>query len=153
MPRNLAAVLSAGAMALAVAACGSSSSNSSSAAAANTSAGSSSAAATSSAATGGSNAGGSSHLSISANQGGALMFSTNTLTAKAGTVTITFTNDSPEGHNFTIDGPGDKKLAATPTFMGGAKTITVKLAAGKYMYECSVPGHAMGGMMGTLTVT
>jgi plastocyanin len=81
------------------------------------------------------------------------MFSATHLTARAGTVTVTFTNDAPEGHNFTLASAGGKKIAATPTFKGGSKTITVKLTPGKYMYMCTVPGHAQGGMMGTLTVT
>jgi plastocyanin len=152
MPKTLAALLSAGALALTVAACGGSSSNSSSstAAAAGSSSATSSATTSQTAAAG---AAGSSHLKISANPSGSLMFSTTHLSAKAGTVTITFTNKAPEGHNFTLATAAGKQLAATPTFDGGSKTVTVKLTAGKYMYMCTVPGHAQGGMMGTLTVT
>jgi plastocyanin len=81
------------------------------------------------------------------------MFSTNSLQAKAGKVTIAFTNKAPEGHNFTLANSAGKVLAATPTFSGGTKTITVSLTAGSYTYYCSVPGHRQAGMQGTLTVS
>ena len=93
-------------------------------------------------------------LTIAANPGGSLMFTKPTLTAKAGTVTIQFTNNSPLGHNFTLQkGTSGAVVGATPTFSGGTKTLTVKLTAGTYTYFCSVPGHRAAGMHGTLTVT
>jgi plastocyanin len=161
MPKHFAILLSAGALALGVAACGGSSSTSSSAAAAagasaatsSTPAATSSTSSSASAAASGSSGAGASHLNISANPKGALMFSAMHLAAKAGTVTITFTNKAPEGHNFTLMGPAGQKVGATPTFNGGSKTLSVKLKPGKYVYICSVPGHAQGGMKGTLTVT
>lgn len=91
-------------------------------------------------------------LSISAPKSGQLMFSTNKLSAKAGTVEITFSNPAPEVHNFTL-AQGSKVLAATPRFKGGSKTITVHLTAGTYTYYCDVPGHRQAGMQGTLTVS
>jgi plastocyanin/mono/diheme cytochrome c family protein len=92
-------------------------------------------------------------IDIAASPSGALMFSTKTLTvAKAGKVTIAFTNKAPEGHNFTLATSAGKVLVATPTFMGGTKTVSVTLAAGTYTYYCSVPGHRQAGMQGTLTV-
>jgi plastocyanin len=81
------------------------------------------------------------------------MFSSNSLHASAGKVTIAFTNKAPEGHNFTLADSSGKVLGATPTFDGGTKTITVTLAAGTYTYYCSVPGHRAAGMQGTLTVS
>jgi plastocyanin len=150
MPKNLALLLlSAGTLALGVAACGGSSSSSSTAAATSSTAAASS---TSSAASAPSSAG-SSKIAIAANPKGALMFDKTSLTAKAGKVTFTFTNQAPEGHNFTIDTPGGKAVGATPTFNGGSKTLSVTLKPGKYTFLCTVPGHAMGGMKGTLTVT
>jgi uncharacterized cupredoxin-like copper-binding protein len=165
MTRFPIALLSAGALALGVAACGGSSSSSSSQAAsssppASTASSSSSAqpaastAAASSAPSSSSTHAGATVLTIAANPGGMLMFTKSSLTAKAGTVMIKFTNDSPEGHNFTIQkGTGGAVVGATPTFSGGTKTLMVKLAAGKYTFFCSVPGHRMAGMQGTLTVT
>jgi uncharacterized cupredoxin-like copper-binding protein len=43
-------------------------------------------------------------------------------------------------------------VGATPTFMGGTKTLKLTLKAGTYTYYCSVPGHRAAGMQGTLTV-
>jgi plastocyanin len=74
------------------------------------------------------------------------------LYARAGTVTITFTNTSPLEHNVTI-AEGTKVLGATPTFVGGSKTLTLTLKAGKYTFYCSVPGHRQAGMEGTLNVS
>jgi plastocyanin len=151
MPKNLVPLLSAGALALGIAACGGSSSSSSTAAGAGTS--STAAAGSTSSAASAPSSGGSSKVSIAANSKGALMFDKTSLTAKAGKVTVTFTNQAPEGHNFTIDAPGGKTVGATPTFMGGSKSVSVTLKPGKYTFLCTVPGHAMGGMKGTLTVT
>jgi plastocyanin len=81
------------------------------------------------------------------------MFDKTSLTAKAGKVAITFVNKAPEGHNFTIESSSGQKVGATPTFNGGSKTLSVTLKPGTYTYLCTVPGHAMGGMKGTLTVT
>jgi plastocyanin len=150
MPKNLIMMLSAGALALGVAACGGSSSSSSSAAPATSSTAAAAATSTSASAP---SSGGSSAIAIAANPGGALKFDKSSLTAKAGKVTITFTNKAPLGHNFTIESPSGAKVAATPTFNGGSKTVTATLKPGKYTFLCTVPGHAMAGMKGTLTVT
>jgi plastocyanin len=155
MPKFPAVFISAAVLALGLAACGGSSSSSSSAAATTAAATSSSApAATSSAAAAAPSGGSSAALTIAANPSGMLMFTKSSLTAKAGTVKIQFTNSSPEAHNFTIQsGTSGPVVGATPTFKGGTKTLTVKLKAGTYTFYCSVPGHRMAGMQGTLTVT
>ena len=157
MSKNFVIGLSAGALALGIAACGGSSSSSSSPAAAApaTSSTSAAAAATTSTSTSASapSSGGASQMAIAANPGGALMFDKSSLTAKAGKVTITFTNKAPEAHNFTIQGPSGATVAATPTFNGGSKTLTATLKPGTYTFLCTVPGHAMAGMKGTLKVT
>jgi plastocyanin len=93
-------------------------------------------------------------LSLAADPGGALKFTSTSLTAKAGKVTITFTNMSPVMHNLTIEqGTSGSVVGATPTFKGGTKTLTVKLKPGTYTFFCSVPGHRDAGMKGTLTVS
>jgi plastocyanin len=92
-------------------------------------------------------------LAISAQPSGQLMFSTDKLSAKAGKVTIVFTNNAPEDHNFTLQSPGGKIVGATPSFMGGSKMLTVTLTAGTYTYFCTEPGHRAAGMQGTLTVS
>jgi plastocyanin len=93
-------------------------------------------------------------LEIAANSAGQLMFDKSTLTApKAGRVTIAFTNTSPLSHNLTVEDPATKKvLGATETFQGTTKLLKLDLKPGTYKYFCSVPGHRMAGMEGTLTV-
>jgi plastocyanin len=133
--------------ALAVAGCGGSSSSTTTAATSSTPAAAAPAPAAAPAASGAST------VSIAAMPSGMLMFSTNALKAKAGKVTINFTNNAPEDHNLTLATAGGSVLGATPTFKGGMKALTVSLKAGTYTYYCSVPGHRMGGMQGTLVVT
>jgi uncharacterized cupredoxin-like copper-binding protein len=94
---------------------------------------------------------GSSSLKEGADPEGQLRFTTKDLSAKAGAVTIGFANPSPLPHNLTI-AQGTKVLGATPTFQGAAKTLTLKLAPGTYVFYCSVPGHRQAGMEGKLTV-
>jgi plastocyanin len=151
MKRFPIVLLSAAAIALGIAACGGSSSSSSSSAApaSSTSSASSSTAAPAAKSTASGGA-----LTIAANPTGMLMFTKSSLTAKAGTVTIAFTNSSSLGHNLTIQqGTSGPVVGSTPTFSGGVKMLTVKLKPGKYTFYCSVPGHRAGGMQGTLTVT
>jgi plastocyanin len=92
-------------------------------------------------------------LHLAAATTGMLMYDTKTLTAKAGKVTIDFTNASPVPHNVTVQsGTTGPTIAATPTFSGGTKSISMTLKPGTYTYYCSVPGHRQAGMVGTLTV-
>lgn len=98
--------------------------------------------------------GASSSLAIAANPSGLLKYTKSTLSAKAGKVTVAFSNSSPLAHNFTLqEGTNGKVLGATPTFQGGTKTLTLNLKPGTYTYFCTVPGHRMAGMVGTLTVS
>ncbi len=136
-----AATLSVLALALGVAACGGSSS------ASHTHGAAASAPATSASSSAGHT------VKISTAASGALMFSTDSLHAAAGKVTIEFTNHAPEGHNFTLQSPSGSVIAATPTFTGGTKMLTVTLKPGTYTYYCSVPGHRQAGMQGKLTVS
>jgi plastocyanin len=91
-------------------------------------------------------------LSLAADPGGQLAYDAKTLTAKAGTVSIVMANMSPLEHNVTV-AEGSKVLGATPTFIGGSRTLTLKLKPGTYTFYCSVPGHRQAGMEGKLTVT
>lgn len=139
----------------ALAGCGSSSSSSSSSGAASTPTATPASTATTQAPTGGtpSHAAGGTSLKLAADPSGQLAFDSKALSAKAGPVTITFTNAAPLAHNLTlVSGAGGKTIAATPTFAGGSKTLSLSLKPGTYTFECTVPGHAQAGMVGTLTV-
>jgi plastocyanin len=163
MSKHLTALVCAAGLAVGVAACGGSGSSSSAGSASSSSSvpaspATSSSATPSSASSSTSSApapGGKSHqLAVAADSKGSLMFTKKTLTARAGTITFTFTNTSPLAHNLTVQkGTNGAVLGATPTFMGGTKTLTLKLTSGTYTYYCSVPGHRAGGMLGTLTVS
>jgi uncharacterized cupredoxin-like copper-binding protein len=100
-------------------------------------------------ATGGTTAG---KLSLAANPEGQLKYDTSSLTAKAGSVTINFTNAAPLAHNVNIESASGGVVGATPTFQGGSKSLSVNLKPGKYKFFCSVPGHRAAGMEGSLTV-
>ena len=88
---------------------------------------------------------------ISAEASG-LRYSTKVLHAKAGTITIDFTNLSPLRHNVRIE-LGEKELGGTKTIGHGSTTATVTLKKGTYHFYCSVPGHEDAGMSGQLIVS
>ena len=58
---------------------------------------------------------------------------------------------APVQHNLVV-AKGSSVIGGTPTFSGGTKTLVVNLKPGTYTFYCSVPGHRMAGMQGTLTV-
>jgi len=91
-------------------------------------------------------------LKLAAATNGSLAYDTKQLQAKAGKVSIAFSNASPIEHDVTI-AEGTRVLGATPTFTSGSKTLTLTLPAGTYTFYCSVPGHRQAGMEGTLSVS
>jgi plastocyanin len=97
-------------------------------------------------------AGSSTTLKLAAAPGGELAYDTKSLSAKAGSVTIAFTNASPVEHDVTI-AQGSNVVGATPKFIGATKSLTLNLKPGTYTFYCSVPGHRQAGMEGTLTVS
>ena len=135
---------------LALSGCGSSSSSTSSSASTPTSTPATSSTASSSTPAAATNAG--QTLSLAANPEGQLKYNKTSLTAKAGNVSIDFTNMSPLGHNVTVASSSGAVVGATPTFQGGTKTLSLSLKPGTYKFYCTVPGHRMAGMEGTLTV-
>jgi len=89
-------------------------------------------------------------LEIPADETGALAYQFGKATAKPGKVSIESENPSPIEHNIAIEGPVNAKGPVVGT--GGVSRVSVTLKAGKYEFLCTVPGHAAGGMKGTLTV-
>jgi plastocyanin len=91
-------------------------------------------------------------VALAADPTGVLKFDKSSLSAKAGKLTIAFTNASPVPHNVAV-AKGAQVLGTSPTFQGGGtKNLTVTVAAGSYTFYCTVPGHRDAGMQGTLTV-
>jgi uncharacterized cupredoxin-like copper-binding protein len=148
MTRTLA--LATTVLTFAIAGCGgsdsSSSDNSSSSSASSTPAQSTP---SSSASSGG--AGASSKLKVDADPSGALKFTKSSLSAKAGSVTITMDNPSDVPHGVAIDGNGVDKDGQVVN-KGGTSTVTADLKPGTYSFYCPVPGHREAGMEGKLTV-
>jgi plastocyanin len=99
---------------------------------------------------GGSGDGGGQKLALAADPGGALAFDKKELQAKAGTVTIDFSNDSGVPHAVEVEGNGIEKAGKTIT--SGSAPVTVELKAGTYTFYCPVGQHRQNGMEGTLTV-
>lgn len=91
-------------------------------------------------------------LSLAANTEGQLKYDKTSLTAKAGSVSLDFTNASSLPHNVTVESSSGGQVGATPTFQGGSKKLSLNLKPGTYKFFCSVPGHRQAGMEGTLTV-
>lgn len=90
-------------------------------------------------------------LSVRADPGGALKYTTTKLTAKAGSVDVQFANASSTPHDVVIS-EGARTLAHTDTVTKGKATATASLKAGTYTFYCSIPGHRQAGMEGTVTV-
>jgi len=57
-------------------------------------------------------------------------------TLKAGTYSVTIQDDSTI-HNYELDGPNGKSWTFTSVGFKGTKTLTLKLAKGKYKAYCS----------------
>jgi plastocyanin len=93
---------------------------------------------------------GGTHLTLTADPGGALSFDQTELTAAAGEITIELVNDSGVPHNVEIEGNGVEEVSET--ISEGTTELTVTLEPGEYEFYCAIPGHREGGMEGTLTV-
>lgn len=147
--KKVAALLALALASVALVACGSSSDDSSTTTA--TSGGESTA--EQGAAKEESNSGGSeSTVSVEADPGGELAYTTTTATAKAGQVTVDFKNPQALTHDVAIEDSSGKEVGATELIASGEDSTTVNLKPGTYHYFCTVPGHREAGMEGTLTV-
>jgi mono/diheme cytochrome c family protein len=90
-------------------------------------------------------------LSLDSDPTGALAFSAGKATAPAGALQLVMKNLASIQHNIAVEGNGiDKKGPVVGK--GQTSTVSVTLKPGKYTFLCTVPGHAAGGMKGTLTV-
>jgi plastocyanin len=80
-----------------------------------------------------------------------LKFVPTSLTAAAGTITVTMTSEEAVEHDFVIEEAGDVLVVHTDP--GETASGTIDLEAGTYTFYCSIPGHRTAGMEGTLTVS
>ncbi len=102
---------------------------------------------------GGGGGGASSAIQVEADPGGGLAYTTDLLEAKAGNLTIDFTNPQPVAHDVRVEDSGGADLGGTEVITDSEESATVKgLKPGQYVFYCSVPGHREAGMEGTLTV-
>ena len=75
-------------------------------------------------------------------------FSSSTLSASSGDVTVSLANQDLFWHTFTIDSLG----VDLPVPVGATRSVTFTVAPGTYEFICRIPGHPEAGMVGTLTV-
>lgn len=100
----------------------------------------------------GGSAGSGSAVDIEASPEGNLEFEEKSATAKAGNVTINFTNSSPVPHDVKIESESGEEIGGTEIVSEGTESAEVNLKPGTYTFFCSVPGHRQAGMEGTLVV-
>jgi len=83
-----------------------------------------------------------------------IAYDTDSLTAKAGSVTIDFDNPNDAlPHNVCVKTEGDEDLGCSDTVTGDSTTLDLKdLKPGTYTFYCSVDAHEAAGMKGTLQV-
>jgi uncharacterized cupredoxin-like copper-binding protein len=86
-------------------------------------------------------------VNVTAGKPSELRFTLSKKSVAKGKVTFKVVNKGALDHDFKIAGKKTARLKA-----GKTATLTVTLKAGKAPYLCTVPGHAAGGMKGTLTV-
>ena len=96
---------------------------------------------------GGSTAASATTVTVTAGKPSEFKFTLSKKTIVKGVTTFKVTNKGKIAHDFKI---GGKKTAMLKTNKAG--TVKVTLKKGKFAFLCTVPGHAAGGMKGTLTV-
>jgi plastocyanin len=83
-----------------------------------------------------------------------IAYTTDSLKAKAGNLTIDFNNPNPAiPHDVCVDSSSGGQLGCSDQVTNGSTTLALdNLKPGKYTFFCSVDGHEQAGMKGTLTV-
>ena len=100
----------------------------------------------------GGSAGTASSVAFEADPGGGLAYTSDTATAKAGKVTVDFTNPQALTHDVAIEDSSGKTIAQTELIEEGSDSTTADLKTAEYTFYCTVPGHREAGMEGTLSV-
>jgi plastocyanin len=99
----------------------------------------------------GGTAGSAATLDIEAASSG-LAYTSTSAEAKAGEVTVNFTNPQPLTHDVALEDSSGKTIGKTELIAESSDSATVDLKPGEYTFYCTVPGHREAGMEGTLTV-
>ena len=83
-----------------------------------------------------------------------IAYTTTSLQAQAGNVTIDFDNPNQAiPHDVCVQSSSGSQLGCSKQVTGGKATLDLKnLKPGSYTFFCSVDGHEQAGMKGTLTV-
>lgn len=90
-------------------------------------------------------------LSLDSDPTGALAFSAGKAIAPAGALQLVMKNLASIQHNIAVEGNGVNEKGPV-VGKGATSNVKVTLKPGRYTFLCTVPGHAAGGMKGTLTV-
>jgi uncharacterized cupredoxin-like copper-binding protein len=102
---------------------------------------------------GGGAEGGGSVVQIEAAGGTELAYVQKEVKAKAGPMTIEFTNPQSLSHDVEVEDASGEDVGATELIAESKTTATTEsLKPGDYTFYCSVPGHREAGMEGTVTV-
>ena len=98
--------------------------------------------------------GGGATADLAAKAGKQIAYDTDSLSAKAGNITIHFDNPSDEfEHDVCVEEGGGKELGCSDKVMGEETTLDLQnVKPGTYTFFCSVDGHRDAGMEGTLKV-
>lgn len=91
-------------------------------------------------------------IDVAADPSGGLAFTETELTAKAGSDTIDFDNESSTGHSLYVEDADGNVVTDIDEITGTSETATADLQPGTYTFYCDVPGHREAGMEGTITV-
>ncbi len=89
---------------------------------------------------------------IDADPTGQLKFLASSATGPAGQVTLKMKNASSVPHDIAIKGAGISPTVGPIVTSGGTSTVSANLKPGTYEFYCSVDGHELAGMKGTLTI-
>ena len=104
-------------------------------------------------ATGGGQATAGETINLEADPDGQLAYTTDTLSAKAGNITIAFDNPASITHDVAVDDAGGNELGKSDLIAQDTTTLVLEnVKPGSYTFYCTVPGHKEAGMEGTLTV-
>src|SRR5687767_3998293 len=80
-------------------------------------------------------------LEVSSPSDGSLAYDQNSLTAEAGTVTLTYDNPGSTPHDVTVEDETGNEIGGTEVITGSTANATLDLQPGTYTFFCSVPGH------------